>query len=304
MFWSTGYRMGTTAVDGTPRPLVGSGTTLHSALPALDTITLAFATGECGTENWAGVAGQAFADANIAALDAAGENYILGTGGAAGSFTCSSAAGMHAFIDRYASAHLIGVDFDIERGQSQAEIVNQVTAAAAVQDRYPGIRFSFTIATLGASDGSFGGVNATGDLVVRAVLASGLRNYTINLMVMDYGPASSSVCVLSGSTCDMGLSAIQAVANFRHTYPSVPLTRIELTPMIALNDIRDETFTLQDVDEVTAYAAQQNLAGLHYWSLDRDVPCGSTALSNICNSSPQIPALAYTKRFLAGLGRL
>jgi len=304
MFWSTGYTMGTTAVNGTPTPLVGAGKTLKSTLPALNTITLAFATGECGQENWAGVAGHAFADDNIAGLDAADYDYILGTGGAAGSFTCSSAAGMRTFIDRYASDNLIGVDFDIERGQSTTDIRNQVAAAVEVQDRYPDLRFSFTIATLGASDGSYGGVNPTGDTVVKAVLASGLRNYTINLMVMDYGPASSSVCVMAGQLCDMGKSAIQAVTNLRHTYPAVPLSKIELTPMIALNDILDEVFTLQDVDEMTAYAVSKNLAGIHYWSLDRDVPCGSTALSNTCNSTPSVPALGYTKRFLTALGRL
>ncbi|PJJ63288.1 carbohydrate-binding protein [Compostimonas suwonensis] len=304
MFWSTGYTMGTTAVNGSPTPLVGTGTTLNSTLPELNTITLAFATGECGTENWAAVPGQAFAADNIAGLDAVDYDYILGTGGAAGSFTCSSAAGMRTFIDRYASDNLVGVDFDIERGQSEADIRNQVNAAVAVQDRYPELRFSFTIATLGASDGSYGGVNPTGDTVIKTVLTSGLRNYTINLMVMDYGPASSSVCVMSGSLCDMGKSAIQAVANLRHSYPAIPLDRIELTPMIAVNDILDEVFTLQDIDEMTAYAVRNDLAGLHYWSLDRDVPCGSTALSNTCNSTPQVPALAYTKRFLSALGRL
>ncbi|TIH34548.1 glycosyl hydrolase [Subtercola vilae] len=304
MFWSTGYTMGTTAVNGSPTPLVGSGTTLQSTLPQLNAITLAFATGDCGTENWAGVSAAAFADANIAGLDAANYDYIVSAGGAAGSFTCSSAAGMRTFIDRYASSNLIGVDFDIERGQSEADIRNLVTAVAAVQSSYPNLRFSFTVATLGASDGSYGGVNSTGDTVIKTVLASGIRNYTINLMVMDYGPASASVCVMGGSVCDMGLSAVQAVTNLRHTYPTVPLTQIELTPMIALNDISDEVFTLQDIDEMTAYAVQNKLAGLHYWSLDRDVPCGQTALSNTCNSTPPIPALAYTKRFLTALGRL
>lgn len=303
MYWSTGYVLGTTAT-GAQTPLVGTGTTLQSTLPTLKAVTLAFATGECGAENWAGVPGQAFADDNIARLDAADYDYVIGTGGAAGSFTCSSAAGMQNFIDRYASGNLVGVDFDIERGQPEADIRAQANAAAAVQDRYPGLRFSFTIATLGASDGSFGGVNATGDTVVKAVLASGLRNYTINLMVMDYGSASASTCVLSGPVCDMGASAIQAVTNLRHAYPAVPLSRIELTPMISRNDIPDETFTLQDVDRMTSFAVQNGLAGLHFWSLDRDVPCGSTALSDTCNSAPGIPPLGYTKRFLTALGRV
>jgi hypothetical protein len=304
MYWSTGYKMGTSAITGHQSPIVGSGVTLQSTLPSLNTITLAFATGECGRENWAGIPGADFARDNIAGLDAADYDYILGTGGAAGSFTCSSASGMRSFIERYASDNLIGVDFDIERGQSVAEITSQIASAAAVQDDYPGLRFSFTIATLGASDGSYGGVNSTGDAVIKAVLASGIRNYTINLMVMDYGPASNHVCVMSGSICDMGKSAIQAVKNLRHTYPAIPLSKVELTPMISLNDIPDEITTLEDIDEMTAYAVQNGLAGLHYWSLDRDVPCGSRALSNTCNSSPLTPSLAYTKRFLTALGRL
>jgi hypothetical protein len=45
---------------------------------------------------------------------------------------------------------------------------------------------SFTIATFGASTTS-SNLGITGDAVVKAVLAAGLTNYIINLMVMDYG---------------------------------------------------------------------------------------------------------------------
>src|SRR5207237_8153633 len=82
------------------------------------TVTLAFATGECGSENWGGVPGAAMASANVGLLTQAGVKYVISTGGAAGVFRCSSDAGMEAFIGRWASANLIGVDFDIEAGQS------------------------------------------------------------------------------------------------------------------------------------------------------------------------------------------
>ena len=45
-------------------------------------------------------------------------------------FTCSSVEGMKAFIDRYASKHLLGVDFDIEGGQTQAGL-NQLLETLA-----------------------------------------------------------------------------------------------------------------------------------------------------------------------------
>ena len=288
-----------TAVLGSPIPLVGSGGLLPQHVPDLHAVTLAFATGECGSENWGGVGAQAFADANIAALANAGIDYVISTGGAAGAFTCASSAGLNQFIARYASPQLRGIDFDIEAGQTPAQLQALVDAAAGAEATHPGLRFSFTLATLAASDGSHGGVNATGDAVVRAVLGAGLSNYTINLMVMDYGAAGPAVCVVSGGICDMGASAIQAAQNLAHTY-GVPLDRIELTPMIGLNDVVSETFTLADVDTLSAWARSNGLAGVHYWSLDRDTPCAVStgSASPICHSVTGLQPLAYTLRFV------
>ncbi|MGN6408023.1 MAG: carbohydrate-binding protein, partial [Curtobacterium sp.] len=190
--WNTNVM--NTAVTGTRIPVVGSSNSLVSTRePGLGAITLAFATGTCGSENWGGVAADAFASANIPKLDAAGVNYIVSTGGAAGSFKCSGTA-LQSFIARYATPHMIGVDFDIESGQSAADVQNLVNAAALAQSKYPGMRFSFTLATLAASDGSFGGLNSTGDATVKAIKASSLTNYTVNLMTMDFGRATTANC--------------------------------------------------------------------------------------------------------------
>ncbi|MCA5922217.1 carbohydrate-binding protein [Curtobacterium oceanosedimentum] len=298
--WNTNVM--NTAVTGTRIPVVGSSNSLVSTRePGLEAITLAFATGTCGSENWGGVAADAFASANIAKLDAAGVDYIISTGGAAGSFKCSGTA-LQSFIARYASPHMIGVDFDIESGQSAADVQNLVSAAALAQAKYPGLRFSFTLATLAASDGSFGGLNSTGDATVKAIKASTLTNYTINLMTMDFGRASAANCVLSGSTCQMGQSTIQAVTNLQHTYGIVS-SKIEVTPMIGVNDTQDEVFTLADVDTVAAYAKSHGLAGVHTWSLDRDTPCPApqSTASPTCNSVTGSTPLAWTDRFLAAL---
>ena len=154
---------------------------------------------------------------------------------------------MESFIARYASPNLVGIDFDIEGGQSESDIQNLVAAAAGAQSQYPHLQFSFTLATLAASDGSYGGVNSLGNEVVEAVLGSGLQHYVINLMTMDYGSASSSVCVVVSGSCEMAQSAIQAVENLEHTY-GIPASKIAVTPMIGLNDNTAETFTTADVD--------------------------------------------------------
>jgi len=301
MNWNT-YEM-QSAVEGSDLPVVGSGSLVSTYIPKLPAITLAFATGACGSENWGGVPGASFASENVPQLQAAGLNYVVSTGGEAGTFTCTSAAGMESFIARYASPHLVGIDFNIEGGQSESDIQNLVAAAAGAQATYPNLQFSFTLATLAASDGSFGGVNSLGNEVVQAVLGSGLSNYVINLMTMDFGSASSSVCVVVNGSCEMAQSAEQAVKNLEHTY-GIPASKIAVTPMIGLNDNTSETFTAADVDTLTSYVKSNGLAGLHYWSLDRDTPCSSATdyASPTCNSVSGTTPLEYTNRFLTDLG--
>jgi chitinase len=302
MNWNT-YEM-QSAVEGSDLPVVGSGSVVSTYVPKLPAITLAFATGACGSETWGGASGAQWAAENIPQLQNANLDYVVSTGGQAGTFTCGSTAGMEAFIARYASPNLVGIDFDIEGGQSAADIQNLVNASAGAQAQYPNLQFSFTLATLAASDGSYGGVNSLGNEVVEAVLGSSLKNYVINLMTMDYGSASSSVCVVVSGGCEMGQSAIQAVKNLEHTY-GIPASKIAVTPMIGLNDNASETFTPADVDTLTAYAAGNGLAGLHLWSLDRDTPCATTTTyaSPTCNSDSGTTALEFDNRFLSDLGK-
>jgi chitinase len=298
MNWNT-YQM-QSAVTGSDLPVVGSGSLVSQDIPTLPALTVAFATGSCGSETWGGVSGANWAAENVPQLSAAKLNYVVSTGGAAGTFTCSSTAGMESFIARYSSPNLVGIDFDIEGGQSESDIQSLVAAAAGAQAEYPKLQFSFTLATLGASDGSYGGVNSLGNEVVEAVLGSGLSNYVINLMTMDYGSASSSVCVVSSGSCEMAQSAIQAVKNLEHTY-GIAASKIAVTPMIGMNDATTETFTTADVGTLTSYAVSNGLAGLHFWSLDRDTPCSDDYASPTCNSISSTSPLQYTKAFLSDL---
>ena len=299
MNWNT-YQM-QSAASGSVLPVVGSGSLVSQYVPKLPALTLAFATGSCGSETWGGVSGASLAAENVPQLHAANLNYVVSTGGAAGTFTCASTAGMESFIARYASPNLVGIDFDIEGGQSQSDIQNLVAAAAGAQAQYPKLQFSFTLATLGASDGSYGGVNSLGNEVVQAVKGSSLTNYVINLMTMDFGSASSSVCVVTSGSCEMAQSAIQAVKNLEHTY-GIPASKIAVTPMIGMNDATSEIFTTADVSTLTSYAVSNGLAGLHYWSLDRDTPCSDTYASPTCDSVSSTTPLGYTGKFQSALG--
>jgi chitinase len=281
------------------------------------TITLAFATGECGSESFGGVPGAAMATANVPSLTGAGVDYIVSTGGAAGSFTCGSDSGFATFLGRWASDHLVGVDFDIEAGQSSAVIADLIARIKSAHSSYPKLRFSLTLATLADNAGdssakSLGSAapdsfNSFGDdtlAAVKSVLgfdgsAGSWPGYvTVNLMTMDYGSPSKNVCVVSGGLCQMGQSALQAAYNL-HDHFGVPFSNVELTPMIGGNDAQDEKFTLDDVDTVAKFAIAQGLAGVHHWSYDRDNDCAAGYASPTCNSIGNAGNYGYLKRFLA-----
>jgi len=223
-------------------------------------LTWAFATGECGDEKWDSETADQVAAANVRSFDQAGVDYIVSTGGQGGVFTCATDEGMEKFIRRYESKRLIGIDFDIEAGQTAEQVDSLIKRIKVAQARRPHLRYSFTVATHAASDGSRKSLNAESEGILNAIRRNGLREFTLNLMVMCYGPAEKSVCVLNrAGDCDMGKSAIQAAHNVHQKY-GVAYSQIELTPMIGVNDVVSNVFTLEDARLLAAKVKKMKLA--------------------------------------------
>ncbi len=283
------------AGDTPARPLIAQGRSQVPGQPPL--VVWAFASGECGQEQWGeGMDADLLVAANAPLFAAAGLRYRISTGGEVGVFTCSSEAGMTRFLERYRSPALDGFDFDIEGRQTPEQIDTLVREAAAAARRHPGLHFGFTLATLAASDGSHGGLNATGEHVMAALKRHRFDTAVINLMVMNYGPGHARNCVLQadGQTCDMGRSGLQAALNLQQRH-GVPLARIALTAMLGRNDVAENRFSLADAQQMQRDATARGLARLYYWSLDRDAPCpgGATTLSPRCHSLADVPAGAF-----------
>lgn len=255
------------------------------------TLMWAFATGECGQERWGEVDTASFAALNVRAFERAGADYIVSTGGALGIFTCASDEGMQRFVERYASPHLVGLDFDIEGGQSPEQIESLVLRLRTLQRTRPQLRLSFTLATHAARDGTRRSLNATGERVLRAIEAAGLERAVLNLMVMNYGAADARWCVAKRGGCDMGRSALQAARNVHQRY-GIPYGRIAVTAMLGENDVAANVFTPADAAHLLQRARALGLAGVHYWSLDRDQPCpaGEARVSPRCHALPGLPA--------------
>jgi hypothetical protein len=296
--WGDATHVLTVAPHGVPIPYISGGRRIAGS----GAVSWAFATGECGAERWGAVEGQSIADANVRAFEQAGVDYIVSTGGQGGVFTCASDEGMERFIARYESSRLIGLDFDIEAGQTEQQIESLMLRIKAAQQIRPHLRYSFTVATFGAADGSLRSLNAQAEQVLGALRRHQIDGFILNLMVMNYSPVGASTCVLRQGQCDMGRSAIQAARNVHQKY-EVPYAQIGLTVMIGVNDVLANEFGIEDARMLAKEARSMQLAALHYWSLDRDRPCSekSSAASPVC-SGVALPSGQF-ERALSGMAQ-
>jgi hypothetical protein len=192
---------------------------------------------------------------------------------------------MEQFVARYASPMLLGFDFDIEAGQTPEMVRSLLQRIKAAQLRRPPLRISSTVATHAASDAGQASLNAQGQQVLAAIREVQLAPYFINLMVMNYGPAKPANCVVREGRC------------------GIPKAQIEITAMLGINDVVENVFTPADATALARLVRQEQLGGLHFWSLDRDRPCanGATAVSPTCSSLNTHSALPFSRAFAEGL---
>jgi len=271
------------------------GVIITSAMPN-KTLVWAFATGTCDAETWAGIS-PAMEATNVQAFVNAGKNYIISTGGANGTFDCSSGQGLINFINRYNSPNLVGVDFDMEGGQSLQLIDNVINAVKVAEGQFPNLQFSFTIQSLGTTAANPITGGSVGTTVVKEIKRLGLAGkYVINLMTFDYGSTNVNNCVVVNNLCDMGQSAI-AAAQALNQQSAIPFNHIGVTMMIGRADTQDEVTSLHDIDTINAFVLANGMPVSRFWSFDRDTPGGGGSSSN----GNGVPTLAYTHEFMTSL---
>ena len=256
------------------------------------------------TPSWGGFYSVAsgFRLPQINALRALGGDVIVSFGGAAGTELALSTtsvpilqAAYQDVIDAYGLTH---IDFDIEGAavnepasvdrRSQAIAGLQATAAAASHE----LHVQLTLPVLPT------GLTAEGVYVVTSALSHGVVLDRVNIMTMDYGAAAPNPAGQMGALAIQACQSLQAQLTTAYQVAGIPKTSQELwhlvgaTPMIGQNDVPGEIFGLSDAGLLLAFAEQQDMGFLSFWSLNRDQPCPggpSTTVSNTCSGVAQDP---------------
>lgn len=214
----------------------------------------------------------------IAKLRAQGTTYLVSFGGASGndlSLSCSVPQLVAAYEQVIKIYQPQGLDFDIENGTAKVGRVMQ--ALQQIQAAHPEVKLSFTLPVMPE------GLVSGGEEVVTQAKAANL-NYAVNIMAMDYGPSYVN---------DMGEYAIQAATHLyrylKKLYPektdAALWQMIEITPMIGVNDVSVEQFTLADVDILNRFAEENKVGGLSMWSVSRDKPCTDKWANSYCSGN-------------------
>ena len=271
-------------------------------------VTLAFvvAGGGC-TPKWGGVSDLTMdgAPGQIGRLRELGGDVRVSFGGAAGTElarACSSAGDLAAayrqVVDVYGVTRL---DFDVEGGTLPDVAANTRRAQAiALLQREAGaegrrLEVSFTLPVLPS-----GLTQAGVDLLANA-RDNGVAVAAVNIMAMDYGDgAAPNPAGRMGQYAIDAATATQAqVKGVFELSDAQAWARVAITPMIGVNDVASEVFTLADARQLVAFAAEVDLAWLSMWSLTRDQPCpgGPVPYAQPTCGGVEVQPLEFTRTF-------
>ena len=234
----------------------------------------------------------------IDALRATGGDVIFSFGGALGRYLSQACATEDLLfaeykkvVDNYDVKYL---DFDVEMGREEDDVAMAKMAAALkrLQDTYPDVKISFTLA--GAPDLIRGFDN-----VVKRSVEAGVEVSSVNPMTMSFGqwyhdnytPNPNDPSVSDNVTAELSINTIEYMID-THLVPLYPQIAREdlyqkagMIPMQGLNDLTVDYITLNGAKRIANWAKEKDLHFLSFWSINRDHSCLDAAASPICSSA-------------------
>ncbi|GAA0636617.1 chitinase [Streptomyces thermocarboxydovorans] len=265
----TGYAPYVNATSADPNDAAGS--------PDVYNLAFVISSGKGCTPAWHGV--QAVDDPSVTArigkLTASGAKVRVSFGGADGkelATTCGSAKELaQAYGKALDAAGAQRADFDIEGDEltDPDSVALRSEAIALLQKERPGLEVSYTVPVMPS------GLDKDTVALLESANDHGVKVGTVNIMTMNYGES------FDGDMGDYAVTAAKAAHQQLRDIFRLPGTKawrgMALTSMIGVNDVKGETFTLEDAEQVRDFAERQGIAWVSMWSTFRDRQCEASA---------------------------
>ncbi|WKZ86973.1 chitinase [Ralstonia pickettii] len=217
--------------------------------------------------------------AGISNFRAKGGEVAVSFGGANGTplmQACNSVSALKTAYQTVLDTYTLSrIDFDIEGASQQdtAALMRNFQAVAQLQSdfaaRGKALHVTLTLPAMPY------GLTSEGVNILNTAIQNKVVFDVVNLMTMDYGTAN----------VDMGAAAISAAQSLYSQLDAAfkaagqPKTDgqlwqlVGLTPMIGMNDVQGETFTLANAQTVANAAHTNGYGMVGMWSISRDQPC-------------------------------
>lgn len=246
---------------------------------------------------WGGVIplSEGFELTDIAQLRQAGGDVILSFGGEDGvelAQSCTSVASLQAqyqaVIDMYQATR---IDFDIE-GAAVADPAsidrrNKAIAGlqAAAQAANKPLIVQFTLPVMPW------GLTADGVNLMSNAIGNGVNLGILNVMAMDYGASADPAQMGANAVAAMNATFTQMQTLYGSGKTAAQLREMEgVTPMIGMNDVSPEVFSLIDANTLLTAAQSDQIGLLAMWSMGRDQQCPSNNyVSPSCSGVTEAP---------------
>ncbi|WP_203349624.1 chitinase [Streptomyces sp. S-9] len=211
----------------------------------------------------------------IAALARTGADMRVSFGGAHGdelAAACDTAEDLaEAYGAALDAAGATRADFDIEGDDltDSPSVDRRSEAIALLQEERDGLEVTFTLPVMPS------GLDEESLALLKSANDHDLEVTTVNLMTMNYAES------YDGDMGDYALEAARSAhAQLRDVFGlsgAEAWRGMALTPMLGVNDVANETFTLEDAEQVRAFAEDHGVAWVSVWSAFRDRPCDGDA---------------------------
>lgn len=218
----------------------------------------------------------------IAGLRHDGGDVVISFGGATGDELATACTDVDRLVDAYRTVidqyQIDIVDFDIEMNDLDDEeaSIRRAKAVAGLQQDRPDADLLEVWLTLPVG---VTGLGAQGERVVADMLEAGVDLAGVNFMTMNFGAdklPGQDVLNASMAAARAGqrqLKALYADAG-QELSDDQAWNKVGLTPMIGQNDVREDTFGLEDAAQLNSFVHEQGIGRLSFWSVNRDRPCG------------------------------
>ncbi|MFE0249456.1 chitinase [Streptomyces sp. NPDC059010] len=248
--------------------------------PATYNLAFVIADGSDCTPKWNGTTAlsDAAVKSRIAKLTQDGATVRVSFGGASGkelAASCDSASRLaEAYGKALDAAGSSQADFDIEGDElTDSDSVDlRSEAIALLQKERGGLEVSFTLPVMPS------GLDDDSVALLESANEHDVQVSTVNIMTMNYGES------YTGDMGDYAVTSAKAThSQLKEIFGTSDATAwkaMALTSMLGVNDVDNETFSLDDAAQVREFAEEKGVGWVSMWATFRDQECGDDSSSD------------------------